>query len=73
LKKARVTAGITREEMAKCLSVSLSGISNWENEIRPLHPIFLRVWAEETDVDLEWLEGDDPVPRRKPARRPGAQ
>jgi transcriptional regulator with XRE-family HTH domain len=69
LKKARVTAGITRDEMAKRLSVTASAISNWENEIRPVHPLFVRAWAEATDVDLVWLEGDDRPYRRRRAVR----
>jgi transcriptional regulator with XRE-family HTH domain len=58
LRKAREVAGLTQAQMADALGVDKKTIGRWETtgDVRAL---FLREWADLTDVDLDWLVGDE--------------
>ena len=61
LAKARTTAGISVEQMAKELGVSRFTIRNYEHDRTEAKKSVLRVWAEVTDVPLSWLS-DPEIP-----------
>lgn len=72
LRIALEDAGITREEMAERLDVSVATISRWVHGkgAAPRRP-YLKEWAELTGVSLEWLErGQGATP---PSGRPTAE
>lgn len=61
LRKARISAGIESRDMAERLGVSRNTITNWEGDKTTPSLASLRVFAEETGIDLAWLLGlDDP-------------
>jgi transcriptional regulator with XRE-family HTH domain len=56
LRKARITAKISVEEMAESLRVDRSAISRWENgHTTPYHATIL-AYAALTGVDVDWIE-----------------
>jgi transcriptional regulator with XRE-family HTH domain len=57
--KARHHARLTLRELAEPLSVTHATVSNWERDISPPRPIFLREIARLTGVDADWLENGD--------------
>ena len=58
LRKAREDAGIGSTEMARRLHLTRQTITNYERGHRPPAWLTLKVWAEMTEVDLDWLIGD---------------
>ena len=61
LAKALDVSGVGVAQMALKLGVSRQTIGNYlSGRTRPKLAT-LRVWAEETGVDLEWLEGKSPL------------
>jgi transcriptional regulator with XRE-family HTH domain len=60
LAKARKVAGISAQDMADELGVSVSMVSRYENDKSPLRRSYLRTWAQITGAPLDWLiEGDE--------------
>jgi transcriptional regulator with XRE-family HTH domain len=57
LRKARISAGIESRDMADRLGVSRNTITNWEGDKTTPSLASLRVFAEETGIDLAWLLG----------------
>ena len=63
LKKARLQAGMTQEQVAEALGVSRQTISNWENEnIQPSIDMLIRL-AKLFGVTTDYLLGLDAIPR----------
>src|SRR4029077_20727315 len=55
LRKARETAGFSKEDLAAALEVSRSTVGNYENgKVRP-QPIVVKMWAMITGVPVEWI------------------
>lgn len=59
-------ANLTIQDMADELDVPRSTISRWMHDRVEPHPLFLRAWADITQISLDWLER---APRRA-SRRP---
>jgi transcriptional regulator with XRE-family HTH domain len=55
IRKAREHAGLSQQELADRLSVTRTSVINWERgHTRPLR-LILRLLAQETGVDEQWL------------------
>jgi transcriptional regulator with XRE-family HTH domain len=58
IRKAREHAGLSQQELADRLSVTRTSVVNWERgHTRPLR-LILRLLAQETGVDEQWLSQD---------------
>lgn len=64
-------AGKNTSDMAHILEMDRSTISQWLNDRAvPKKTWYLRIWADETGVPLEWLiYGVDPTPPKPPRGR----
>ena len=56
LRKARVTAGITVEAMARCLDCTERTVRNYEFGATRARTPTLALWATLTDVPMWWLD-----------------
>lgn len=71
LRKARIYAGYDQTELEARTGISRQSISNYENgRTVPSRPVLLS-WAIACGVDLEWLAGTGPTPRRRKRPPPG--
>ena len=63
-------AGYNASDMAEILEMDRSTISQWLNDHAvPKKSWYLRIWAEQTGVDLFWLQtGVEPPRSPKPPR-----
>jgi transcriptional regulator with XRE-family HTH domain len=59
MRKALDVADVSNQRMAAELGVSRNTVSNYMRGRAVPRLAMLRVWAEVTDVPLEWLLGDD--------------
>ena len=60
-------AGYTTSDMAEILEMDRSTISLWINDRAvPGKSWYLRIWAEETGVPLEWLTAEMTPPPKAP-------
>jgi transcriptional regulator with XRE-family HTH domain len=56
LRKARIWAGLTTDEMAAELDVTTRTVTNYESDhTRPRRPV-IALWALRTGVPFEWLD-----------------
>jgi transcriptional regulator with XRE-family HTH domain len=61
IRKAREHAGLSQQELADRLSVTRTSVINWERgHTRPLR-LILRLLAQETGVDEQWLGQEGPL------------
>jgi transcriptional regulator with XRE-family HTH domain len=61
IRKAREYAGLSQQELADRLSVTRTSVINWERgHTRPLR-LILRLLAQETGVDEQWLGQEGPL------------
>ena len=61
IRKAREHAGLSQQELADRLSVTRTSVVNWERgHTRPLR-LILRLLAQETGVDEQWLGQEGPL------------
>jgi transcriptional regulator with XRE-family HTH domain len=61
IRKAREHAGLSQQELADRLSVTRTSVINWERgHTRPLR-LILRLLAQETGVDEQWLSQEGPL------------
>lgn len=85
LKKSMRHSGLSVGDMAEFLEVHRNTISGWLADRSKPMPIFLRIWADKTQVPIEWLRnGEWPAipetapkqavkkasPRKAPAKGP---
>lgn len=57
LAKARIVAGLSREDMASALGVAPRTITNYEHDnTKPIAAV-LEVWSNRTGAPLDWLLG----------------
>lgn len=57
IKQARASAGLTQEEMASVLGVTLAAVASWENGRSFPRPRTLQKLSEVTGKSLEFLNG----------------
>jgi transcriptional regulator with XRE-family HTH domain len=62
LRIAREHAHLEQHQLATALGVSRNTISRWETGSHPPSLGMVRLWAIETQVDLQWLLGEIPAP-----------
>jgi transcriptional regulator with XRE-family HTH domain len=55
LRKARLVAGVSPEEMADLLEVTDRTIRNYEQDRTPIKRPAVAAWALRTGIDREWL------------------
>ncbi|MFB6612250.1 helix-turn-helix domain-containing protein [Agromyces sp. NPDC056379] len=56
LRKARETAGLEQNELARAAGISRATISNAERGVVQPHGATVRVWAEACNVSASWIE-----------------
>jgi transcriptional regulator with XRE-family HTH domain len=55
LRKARMHAGMTGDQLAAAIGISAGTVVNYENGHTKVKRIVLLAWARETGVDPVWL------------------
>ena len=66
LRKAREHAGVSTDEMAAVLEVSVRTIGNYENERTPVKGPVIKEWAMRCGVPYEWLRTGHVTPEHGP-------
>jgi transcriptional regulator with XRE-family HTH domain len=69
LRKARMSAGLSQEELALRLGITSRSVTNYETDRRRPPAATLTAWAAATSVPLWWFENAKGAPRPS-ARRP---
>ena len=71
LRMSMAQAGYTTSDMAEILEMDRSTISLWINDRAvPGKSWYLRIWAEATNVPVEWLTAEMTPPPKSPRGRP---
>jgi transcriptional regulator with XRE-family HTH domain len=69
MRKSRITAGVSTNEMAEYLGVTRTMVSRYETDRCVVRPGYLRLWSIRCGVPLEWIQYGEETPPPKPPKK----